>query len=161
VARKSRAGKTADVGETGLRAMSSVLRLHRLMTSIAEHQLGAGFQLRLIEYQMLMTLQASDTGSLLLGRVARQLLVHPTTVTTATDRLEARGLVARHADPEDRRATLVTITDNGRTLVDAATKALSRVNFGLPGLSAAQAKQLISLAEQPQPPRVAQEGTHG
>ncbi|MEM9516081.1 MAG: MarR family transcriptional regulator [Actinomycetota bacterium] len=39
-------------------------------------------------------------------------------VTSLLDRLEKRGLVARHPHPTDRRKVHVSITDSGRTLVD-------------------------------------------
>jgi DNA-binding MarR family transcriptional regulator len=51
--------------------------------------------------------------------------------------------LAREAHPHDRRAILVTITADGRKLVAAATKALAKLDYGLPGLSAAKAKQLV------------------
>lgn len=38
-------------------------------------------------------------------------------MTQLAQRLERRGLVVRSADPDDRRAALVTITDGGRALV--------------------------------------------
>lgn len=124
-------------------AMSSVLRLHQLMTSAMEAELKEHFGLSLSDYLMLKTLEMSDTGTRLLSRVAWNMLVHATTVTIMTDRLEARGLLVREAHPRDRRATLVTITAEGRKLVGAATKALSKVNYGLPGLTAERAKQLV------------------
>ncbi|RZL85041.1 MAG: MarR family transcriptional regulator [Rhodococcus sp. (in: high G+C Gram-positive bacteria)] len=125
--------------------MSSVLRLHQLMTSVLERELKKGFEMSLTDYLMLKTLQLSDTGTRLLSRVAWHLLVHATTVTIATDRLEARGLLTRQAHPNDRRATLVTITDEGRALVDEATAALSVVDFGLPGLTQDQAEALVEI----------------
>lgn len=124
-------------------AMSSVLRLHQLMVAALEQKLKQGFEMSLTDYLMLKTLQMSDTGTRLLSRVAWHLLVHATTVTIATDRLEGRGLLVREAHPRDRRATLVTITDKGRELVDVATEALADIDFGLPGLSAEDAKKLV------------------
>jgi DNA-binding MarR family transcriptional regulator len=124
-------------------AMSSVLRLHQLMTSIMDTELKQSFQLTLTDYLMLKTLELSDTGTRLLSRVAWNLLVHATTVTLITDRLEKRGLLVREAHPNDRRAILVTITAEGRKLVAAATKALAKLDYGLPGLSAAKAQQLV------------------
>ncbi|MFF2028310.1 MarR family winged helix-turn-helix transcriptional regulator, partial [Streptomyces sp. NPDC058171] len=59
--------------------------------------------------------------------------------------LEARGLLTRQAHPKDRRATLVTITNEGRTLVDEATAALSMADFGLPGLTPDQAEALVAI----------------
>ncbi len=116
-----------------LGAMTSVLRLHQSMTAIVERVLRAGFDLSLTDYQMLRVLQDSPDHTSLLGQVARRLVVHPTTVTVAADRLERRQLAVRHSHPSDRRATLVTITDAGRRLTDGATTALESVDFGFPG----------------------------
>lgn len=126
-------------------AMSSILRLHALMTSTMESVLKQSFKLGLTDYLMLKTLELSDTGTRLLSRVAWNLLVHATTVTIITDRLEKRGLLAREAHPSDRRATLVTISPEGRKLVAEATKALSEVDYGLTGLSSADAMALVEM----------------
>jgi DNA-binding MarR family transcriptional regulator len=114
------------------------------MTAVIEAQLKNGFGLRLIEYEILQQLQVAEAGTSLLGEVARGLFVHATTVSIATERLAARNLVERHGHPSDRRATLVTITDDGREVADAATAALDEVGCGLSGLTA---DQLASLAD--------------
>jgi DNA-binding MarR family transcriptional regulator len=43
--------------------------------------------------------------------------------TKRLDRLEQAGLITRGPDPEDRRATLITLTDPGHRLIDAVTEA--------------------------------------
>jgi DNA-binding MarR family transcriptional regulator len=43
--------------------------------------------------------------------------------TKRLDRLEQAGLITREPDPEDRRGTLITLTDAGHRLIDAATEA--------------------------------------
>jgi len=43
--------------------------------------------------------------------------------TKRLDRLEQAGLITRAPDPEDRRGTLITLTDAGRELVDRASEA--------------------------------------
>lgn len=48
--------------------------------------------------------------------LSRVLRVTPRNVTGLVDGLEADGLVRRAAHPSDRRATLVTLTENGGTL---------------------------------------------
>ncbi|HEX2286586.1 MAG TPA: MarR family transcriptional regulator [Mycobacterium sp.] len=130
---------------SGRVALRSVLRLHHVATSIVDAELKDGFRLRLIDYLTLTALQTSDVGAVALGQLARQLDVHATTISIAVERMESRRLVRRRIDPHDRRATLVTITDDGLALADAATAALERVNFGLPGLSAIQARSLVNL----------------
>jgi DNA-binding MarR family transcriptional regulator len=76
--------------------------------------------------------------------LAWHLLFHPTTVTLAVERLETRQLVKRHSHPRDRRATLVSITADGRKLAVDATDTLSRIDFGLPGLTRSQARSLTA-----------------
>lgn len=112
-------------------AMSSTLRFHRLMVEAVENELRA-HQLNLTDYMLLMTLLLSETGTRLISQLARSLLVHATTATLATDRLESRGLIVRSPHPTDRRATLVSITPAGRKLVGEATDALRDIHFGFP-----------------------------
>lgn len=50
-----------------------------------------------------------------LGAVAEHLRIAPRSVTGVVDALEDRGLVAREPDPDDRRATRVSLTPTGRT----------------------------------------------
>lgn len=119
----------------GWQAMHSVLLLCRSMTAVVDQELKDRFRLRLIDFQILKQLQSTDAGTCLLGEVARELFVHATTVSIGTERLAARDLVARRAHPTDRRATLVSITDEGRALAESATAALAAAEFGLAGLT--------------------------
>jgi DNA-binding MarR family transcriptional regulator len=43
--------------------------------------------------------------------------------TKRLDRLEQAGLITRAPDPDDRRGTLITLTDKGREVIDATTEA--------------------------------------
>jgi DNA-binding MarR family transcriptional regulator len=52
--------------------------------------------------------------------LAAALDVVPRSITSLVDDLERAGLVAREADPTDRRATLVTVTDRGRAVLAEA-----------------------------------------
>jgi DNA-binding MarR family transcriptional regulator len=143
--RRPEFGYRIVVTEPPYLAMHSVLRVHHLMRSIVDAELKSGFELRIVDYLTLQTLEDSDGGTETLSRIARRLGMHTTTITIAADRLEHRRLVQRRADPDDRRATLVAITENGRALATAATAALCGVEFGLPGLTAAQKRSLTSL----------------
>ncbi len=49
------------------------------------------------------------------------------TLTSTVDRLERAGYVARHTDPDDARARVVTITDQGRELVALSTPVVAEV----------------------------------
>lgn len=49
--------------------------------------------------------------------LADELRIAPRSVTEVADALEERGWIRRAADPTDRRATTLTLTDDGRDLV--------------------------------------------
>lgn len=49
--------------------------------------------------------------------LAEQLRIAPRSVTEVVDALEDRGWVRRTADPDDRRATMLTLTPGGLDLV--------------------------------------------
>jgi DNA-binding MarR family transcriptional regulator len=132
--------------EGGFLAMTSVLRVHRMMTTAIEQEFKP-HDIKLNDYMLLMTLAMSDNGTRPIARLAASLLIHPTTATLATDRLEARGLLARSPHPSDRRATLVTITQSGRDLLQRATKAIEALDYGLTGTSDEDRADLVTLLD--------------
>ena len=75
-------------------------------------------------------------------------LIHLTSgsITTAIDRLEAKGFVSRSIADADRRARMVHLTDSGRLLIESAfadhAAALDRATCGL---SAAERDELTTL----------------
>ncbi|MBQ2690624.1 MAG: MarR family transcriptional regulator [Clostridia bacterium] len=52
-------------------------------------------------------------GSKKMNQIARQLGVTQPTLTAACDKLEAKGLIIRHRDPEDKRVVNVQLTSEG------------------------------------------------
>jgi len=54
-------------------------------------------------------------------------------------------MVRRVPHPTDRRTTLVEITDEGRKRREAATEAVTAIDFGLSGLTERQTEQLTDL----------------
>jgi MarR family 2-MHQ and catechol resistance regulon transcriptional repressor len=54
---------------------------------------------------------------MLINEIGRRIELTSGSITTAIDRLEARGLVERAADAEDRRAKQVALTRSGRALI--------------------------------------------
>jgi DNA-binding MarR family transcriptional regulator len=61
-----------------------------------------------------LTRLAEAGDSLPLGQLAERLKCVKSNVTQLVDRLEADGLVARAAEPNDRRSRLAVLTDAGR-----------------------------------------------
>jgi DNA-binding MarR family transcriptional regulator len=58
-------------------------------------------------------------GALRLSELSGHLHIAARSTTEVIDALESRDLVARRADPEDRRAILVEVTDHGTGVLDA------------------------------------------
>jgi DNA-binding MarR family transcriptional regulator len=56
-------------------------------------------------------------GPLTLGELANAEQVRPPTMTRLVSALEDEGLVAREADPDDKRLTRIRATQKGRTLL--------------------------------------------
>ena len=58
-----------------------------------------------------------NKGPLKVNDIGRRINLTSGSITTAVDRLEARGLVKRSADEEDGRARLVSLTAAGKSLI--------------------------------------------
>jgi len=58
-------------------------------------------------------------GTMRLSELSDHLHIAPRSTTEVVDALESRGLVRRRADPGDRRATLVEVTEQGAGVLDA------------------------------------------
>jgi MarR family 2-MHQ and catechol resistance regulon transcriptional repressor len=67
-------------------------------------------------------------------------------ITTAIDRLEARGLVARGLDDEDRRSRIVRLTPAGRARIsEVFAQHAAALEAASSGLSKSERKSLIEL----------------
>jgi len=58
-------------------------------------------------------------GTMRLSELSDHLQIAPRSTTEVVDALEARNLVRRRADPGDRRATLVEVTEHGADVLAA------------------------------------------
>lgn len=122
-------------------AITSITRAHQILLARIDAVLRP-LELTFARYEALVLLRFSRRGALPLGVMGQRLQVHPASVTNAVDRLEASGLVRRRPHPDDRRARLAAITDEGRARVEEATRALGEVRFGAAGLDAAAAERV-------------------
>lgn len=77
------------------------------------------FSLSVIQFDTLRLL-SSESG-IRMGELCQRLLCDNSKMTRTIDALENRNLVERRADPTDRRAQAVFITDEGKKLREMAT----------------------------------------
>lgn len=134
----------ADLGPRLSRRLSYLLKrafldledIHR------EHLHPLGINGR--ELSVLLLLQAREPESQ--QQAAARLKVDRTTMVALLDGLEAKGLVARHADEQDRRRNVVALTDAGHQTVGKAIRASDKAERQLLGeLDEAEQTQLRAL----------------
>lgn len=78
---------------------------------VFQDHIGTPFELRPVEFTLLMLLQTNPGATP--KRLAQALRLSPPNVTVLVDRLAARGLVKRQPCPDDGRATIVQLTRAG------------------------------------------------
>lgn len=122
---------------SSMRVATSIMRVQRLLLSEFERVLQP-LDITFARYEVLRLLSFSRTGRLPLSIIGERLMVHPTSVTNAIDRLVAAGLVERRPDEEDRRRVFASLTSDGKRVLKRATTALMEIDFGLDVLDAGE-----------------------
>ncbi|MEZ0091668.1 MarR family winged helix-turn-helix transcriptional regulator [Streptacidiphilus sp. EB129] len=84
-------------------------------------------------------------GPLPMRQIAQTLSCEPSNITGIVDRLEARGLVARQADPEDRRVKRVAATEAGEAASAELRESLHFARAPLAALGPEERTQLRDL----------------
>jgi DNA-binding MarR family transcriptional regulator len=135
-----------DLDVAPLQVLSRVSRLARHL-DIARRGAFAAHGLESWEFDVLSALRrAGPPFQLTPGALLRATLVTSGTMTNRIDRLAAADLVYREPDPSDRRGVLVTLSERGRSVVDAAlTDLLDRERALLAALSDDQRSVLADL----------------
>lgn len=128
----------------GMAMVTSLVRAHQLLLEQIEAALRP-HGLTFARYEVLRLLSFTGSGRMPMTRLGSLLQVHPTSVTSAVDRLVKQGYAERLRRDSDRRVVLAAITGEGREVVEAATDALNAQVFTDPGLEAAEVRRLTEL----------------
>jgi len=116
-------------GASSERILSGLSTIARSVNQVRLHERllhDAGVRVDRGGAALLSKLQASVDGSLRVTALAERLGVDTPTVTRKIQQLERLGLVARDADPDDRRAHRIRLTPDGRETLDRLTAAKGR-----------------------------------
>jgi DNA-binding MarR family transcriptional regulator len=127
-----------------MRAATSVFRVQQILLARFDEVLKP-HGLTFARYEVLVLLTFSRSGRLPLKVIGSRLMVHPTSVTNAIDRLAAAGYVDRQPNPADGRGVLAGITEAGRAVVEVGTEALTALDFGLGDLPAPDLEALFGI----------------
>ena len=106
--------KSPDAGRR-YQALLQLLRTSETIWNASRH-FFARWELSPSQFNILNLLQDRADG-LSQIELSRELITHRSNITGLVDRLERRGLLARHDVPNDRRAYRVTLTPAGRRLI--------------------------------------------
>lgn len=128
----------------GMAMVTSLVRVNQLLMERIDAVLRP-FELTFARYEVLRLLAFTSAGHLPMARLGSLLQVHPTSVTSAVERLVRQGHVERLRSAEDGRVVLASLTEAGRAVVEEATVALNAEVFAGPGVSPEQVIQLTDL----------------
>jgi len=134
-------------------AITSIMRAQQILLAEVDAVVKP-YGLTFARYEALVLLTFSKAGELPMSKIGERLMVHPTSVTNTVDRLVRGGLVDKRPNPNDGRGTLASITDKGREVVEAATRELVAVDFGLGVYDAEECAEIFAMLR---PLRVAAE----
>jgi DNA-binding MarR family transcriptional regulator len=109
-----------DLNTAALGLLGRLFRAaHLADTALAEGLVG--HDLRMGWFDLLAALRRAGVPyELNPTKLMRTTMLSSGGMTKRLDRMAAAGLVARRADPDDRRGTLVRLTRRGKTTIDAA-----------------------------------------
>jgi DNA-binding MarR family transcriptional regulator len=104
-----------------------VARYHQEYDAVAATHHLTGAQARV--------LALLSTGPMPMRQIAQRLKCEPSNVTGIVDRLEARGLAERRANPADRRVKLAAATADGSRMTEELRESLNFAGEPLAALS--------------------------
>ena len=106
-----------ELDDATLATWRAFLNAHARVTRAIGRDLAAAGLPDLTWYDLLWTLYRAPGRSLRVNELAREVVLSPTAMSRFVDRVEKAGHVRRAADPADRRALQVTLTDSGVALL--------------------------------------------
>lgn len=135
-----------DLDTASLGVVIRVMTLYRSFSRQAARALEP-LELEMWEYDVLSALRRQGAPyALPATRLARETDLSSGAMTNRIDRLEARGLVRRRQDRNDRRGVNVSLTARGRKLIDKAIQhRLDSARESLAALDAEQQRELARL----------------
>lgn len=125
------AAATANASEPGIDAARLRVAVLRLSRRLRKHDLAG-----LTPSQLSTLSYVFTSGPVRLGDLAAAERIAPSTLTRLVNVLEDRGYLRRQPAPDDARAALVTLTDNGRAALERiraeGTSTLAEILRSLP-----------------------------
>lgn len=96
-----------------------IVRLQIELWNYVDERVAAAHPVRLGSLGVLRIL--ADRGTSRVNDIAEELVITVGGMSKLIDRLESSGHCVRRANPDDRRSSLIELTESGRALLAAAT----------------------------------------
>lgn len=137
------------LSETEERAWRAYRQMQTLLPARLAKDLADDSALSEADYEVLSTLSEKPSNQWQLRELAAKMLWSRSRLSHHVARMDARGLVSRHDDPEDARGCIIALTDAGlTTLRQAAPHHVDSVRRHLiDRLSPAELEMLGTIAE--------------
>lgn len=132
------------------RAWRAFFETSALISDRMEKRLHAVTGLKLSDYNLLLLLAEAESQQLRMGELADRMVFSPSRLSYQAKALQARGLITRFTDPEDRRGMTAQLTEEGhRTFREASRVHAQHIRqLFHPALDEDQAVALHAICEQ-------------
>ncbi len=122
MANKGKKAGQANGAEAGLPHLDTLKKLRIVIRAAQRHSAWIEKQCGVAGAQLWLMQELEELPGLRVGEIADRMAIHQTTVSNLLDALEKRGLVLKARDPEDQRAVKLSLSDQGRKLLESAPK---------------------------------------
>jgi DNA-binding MarR family transcriptional regulator len=119
--------------------------MHRLFLSQRTRMLGIASEFDLTPGQLMALRSLDPEHPVPMRELASKLSCDNSNVTGIVDRLEARGLVERRPDPDDRRVKMLVVTPEGADVRRRVRERMEQPPEALQALTAAEQRTLRDL----------------
>ena len=114
---------TAEVpalADERITAFGRLVEVHARLERLLGRELECGAGVPLTWFEALLRIGRSPDGELAAGELSRQIALTSGGVTRLVDRLAGAGLVERRPSATDRRSQLISLTPDGRAVLERA-----------------------------------------
>jgi MarR family 2-MHQ and catechol resistance regulon transcriptional repressor len=105
-------------GEFADKSMRTWMQLYRAFNKIRSHETGhiTSFGITMNQFEVLEVLY--HRGDLNIGSITKLIMSTPGNVTVVVKNLKRDGLITSMPDPQDKRASILSITQKGKDVIE-------------------------------------------
>lgn len=113
---------TDRLSDLELDAWQALLHAHHQIVNTLDAELRVEHDLTFGDYDVLLRLARASERRLRMSELAKRVMISPSGLTRAVDRLVSAGMVERERDTSDARVVLARLTEQGREAVRRAAR---------------------------------------